>query len=152
MDTAITEGLPEDELFVYEDALRKGRSIVLAFADNDKAAERAREIMEEEGAESIDAARKQWWIGLRPAEEQHYQASGGSFQPVEDFYKLGFESAIHARNRCKQYDQMLNEMAADLEELKKQYPDAEVEESFRRGFERGREYYASICNQTNKAA
>ncbi len=27
------EGLPEDEIFVYEDALRKGRSVVIALAD-----------------------------------------------------------------------------------------------------------------------
>src|SRR5437016_5673315 len=30
LENSMTEGLPEDELFVYEDALRKGRSVVLA--------------------------------------------------------------------------------------------------------------------------
>ena len=33
---------------------------------------RLREIMKKEGAESVDAAREQWWVGLRSAEENHY--------------------------------------------------------------------------------
>ena len=31
--TPSTEGLPEDEIFVYEDALRKGRSVVIVLAE-----------------------------------------------------------------------------------------------------------------------
>src|ERR1700684_120355 len=63
------EGLPEDEIFVYEDALRQGRSVVIGLAENDDSAKRLREIMKKEGAESVDAAREQWWVGLRSAEE-----------------------------------------------------------------------------------
>ena len=29
MERSTTQGLPEDEIFVYEDALRKGRSVVI---------------------------------------------------------------------------------------------------------------------------
>ena len=36
------QGLPEDEIFVYEDALRKGRSVVIALAENDDQAKQVR--------------------------------------------------------------------------------------------------------------
>jgi hypothetical protein len=76
VDNAMTEGLPEDELFVYEDALRKARSVLLAFPDDAATAESIRKLLTEEGAESIDEARKQWWIGLRSAEQEHYSKRG----------------------------------------------------------------------------
>src|SRR5215471_2864301 len=38
------EGLPEDEIFVYEDALRKGRCVVIALADDEPSASRIREV------------------------------------------------------------------------------------------------------------
>ena len=65
LDDALYDGLPVDELFVYEDALRKGRSVVIALVESDDEAERARGIIAQAGAETIDAARDQWWIGLR---------------------------------------------------------------------------------------
>ena len=37
IESNVFEGLPEDEMFVYEDALRKGRSVVVAMVDNDEA-------------------------------------------------------------------------------------------------------------------
>lgn len=76
VENAMTDGLPEDELFVYEDALRKGRSVVLAFPDDRKTTESARALLAAEGAESIDEARKHWWIGLRSAEQEHYGEPG----------------------------------------------------------------------------
>src|SRR5215213_2038644 len=39
------EGLPVDELYVYEDALRKGHSVVIAVADGDEQAEGARTVL-----------------------------------------------------------------------------------------------------------
>lgn len=141
------EGLPADELFVYEDALRKGRSVVFAFADDDDTAVSARRAMEDEGAESIDAARKQWWIGLRSAEQEHYSQFGRNFEQDEKFYRMGFEAALNARSRCKEYDQILAEMESYLEELHRRYPDADFEEPFRHGYQRGRDYYQSLCNR-----
>src|SRR4051794_5121233 len=61
------EGLPHDELYVYEDALRQGRSIIIVVADDDTQADGARAILSQAGAESIDAARESWWVGLRDA-------------------------------------------------------------------------------------
>src|ERR1700676_268031 len=65
LEKSTIEGLPEDEIFVYEDALRKGRSVVVALAENEDSAKRVREIMKREGAESGEAAPEQGWVGSR---------------------------------------------------------------------------------------
>jgi len=151
LEDSMTRGLPEDELFVYEDALRKGRSVVVALAGDDSEAMRFRELLKAEGAEEIDAAREQWWIGLRSAEQEHYSTLGRTFTDDEHFYRLGFESALHARTRCKEYDQVLGEMDARIEELEQQYPGREVALPFAQGYERGRDYYQQLCDQSRAA-
>jgi len=151
LETSSSEGLPHDELFVYEDALRKGRSVLVVMADDDAMASGVRVLLEAEGAESVDAAREQWWIGLRHAEEEHYSKLGRELGDDEKFYRLGFEAALHARSRCKEYDQVLNEMSADIEELEKQHPGQEVAEPFTRGYERGRDHYEQLCNKSKAA-
>jgi hypothetical protein len=151
LENSMTEGLPEDEIFVYEDALRKGRSVIVALAKDEPEAARLRELLSVEGAESVDAAREQWWVGLRSAEREHYSVPDKDFDVDEQFYRLGFESALHARTRCKEYDQVMGEMNARLEELKQQHPGANVEEPFVKGYERGRDYYQQLCNQAKAA-
>lgn len=146
------EGLPEDEIFVYEDAIRKGRSVVVALADNDGLASFVHDLLKREGAESIDAAREQWWIGLRSAEENRYPASDSSFSDDEQFFRFGFQSAMHARTRCKEFDQVSAEMDAALDDVKRQYPGKHVEEPFLRGYRRGREHYQQLCDEGKKAA
>jgi hypothetical protein len=150
-ENAMTDGLPEDELFVYEDALRKGRSVVIVSAEDEAEASRFRELLKAEGAEEIDAAREQWWIGLRGAEQEHYSPDGKKFGDDEKFYRVGFESALHARSRCKEYDQVMGEMTAKIEDLERQYPGVKVAEPFRRGYERGRDYYQQLCDERRAA-
>jgi hypothetical protein len=151
IENSMTQGLPEDELFVYEDALRKGRSVVIALADDEAGAARFRELLNAEGAEAVDAAREQWWIGLRAAEHEHYSTLGRNFGNDETFYRLGFESALHARTRCKEYDQTLAEMTAKIEDLESQYPGVDVAEPFTRGYERGRDHYQHLCDKLRAA-
>ncbi len=151
LENAMTDGLPEDELFVYEDALRQGRSVLVTLAGDEAEAARFRELLKAEGAESVDAAREQWWIGLRGAEQEHYSKFGRNLSDDEKFYRLGFESALHARTRCKEYDQVMAEMSAEIEELERQYPGAEVAEPFQRGYERGRDYYQRLCSESRAA-
>jgi hypothetical protein len=142
LDNSLSEGIPEDELYIYEDALRHGRSVVIALADNEQSAEPMRSIMKQMGAETVDAARDKWWVGLRDVEREHYTAAHGrDFKRDEAFYRCGFEAAMHARTRGKEFDQVASEMAEDLEELQQQYPGVEVEEPFRRGYERGRAHF-----------
>ena len=151
-EESLSQGLPEDEIFVYEDALRKGRSVLVALAENEESASRLRELFKGEGAESVDAAREQWWIGLRGAEEGHYSKTSRNFTEDEKFFRMGFEAALHARTRCMEFDQVSGEMNADLEDVQHQYPDADVEEPFTRGYQRGREYYQKLCDEGSKAA
>src|ERR1051326_5677074 len=151
IENSMTAGLPEDELFVYEDALRKGRTVLLAMAQDDQEAHRFHTLLEAEGAESIDAAREQWWIGLRSAEEEAYKSSGRSFGEDEKFYRMGFEDALHARSRCKEYDQVLAEMTAHVEDLQRQYPGITLADPYMKGYERGRDYYQEICDQAKAA-
>lgn len=151
LENFMTEGLPEDEIFVYEDALRKGRSVVVVLAEDAAQARPIRELLKSEGAEAIDAAREQWWIGLESAEQEHYLKSGRNFRDDEKFYRLGFEAALHARNRCKEFDQVSAEMASDLEEIERQYPGLDVAVPYTRGYQRGREYYQHLCDESNAA-
>src|SRR5882672_3125979 len=150
VENAATEGLPHDEIFVYEDALRQGRSVVIALAEDEEAAVPVRNLMTAAGAETIDAAREQWWTGLRTAEEGHYSKSGTNFGGDEKFYRLGFEAALHTKNRCVEFDQVSGQMNAALEEVQQKYPGANVEQAFVRGYQRGREHYETLCNEQNK--
>ena len=152
LEGSMSRGLPEDEIFVYEDALRKGRSVVIALSDNARTTALLRDLLKAEGAETIDAARDQWWIGLRSAEENRYAvATSRSFTEDEKFYRLGFEAALHARTRCKEFDQVSAEMSAVLEDVQRQYPNANVEEPFTKGYQRGREYYQQLCDEAKAA-
>ena len=151
-EEASYEGLPEDEIFVYEDALRKGRCVVVALADDESSASRIREVLKEAGAESVDAARDQWWVGLRSGEQSRYSVPGRNFSEDEQFFRLGFQAAMHARTRCKEFDQVSAEMDAALEDVRTRYPGADVEEPFLQGYRRGREHYQQLCDENRKAA
>jgi len=131
------EGLPHDELYVYEDALRQGRSVLIVVTDDDAQAEAARSVLAQSGAESIDAARENWWIGLRDAEEEEYTGQGGDFKKDEPFYRRGFEAAQHPVMRGKTYEEV-------MERLRERDSDAYETESFRRGYERGQNYQRSL--------
>jgi len=151
LENRMTEGLPEDEIFLYEDALRKGFTVVVVLAEGAATAASVRELLKTEGAEAIDAARHQWWTGLRSAEQEHYATTGRNFGEDETFYRMGFEAALHARTRCMEFDQTSAEMESKLEDLQRQYPGAEVAEAFTRGYQRGREYYQHLCNESKAA-
>jgi len=128
-----TPGLPEDEIFFYEDALRQGRSVVILLANGDDEARRGHNVLAGLGAESIDAAREAWWIGLRDAEAEHYRALGRNFEQDQAVYRAGFEAALRHECQGKSVDE-----AADC--LKWWHPDTWDSEPFRHGFERGRHY------------
>ena len=152
IERASYAGLPEDEIFVYEDALRRGRCVVIAMTNDEGATSVVRDILKRDGAESVDAARERWWTGLRTREETHYTTSGRTFGDDEKFYRLGFEAALHAKTRCLEFDQVSGEMNAVLEDVKQQHPGEQVEEAFTRGYQRGREHYQQLCDESRKVA
>ena len=151
-ENSLSEGIPEDEIYVYEDALRRGKTVVIALVDSAPSATQVRELLTRDGAESVDAAREQWWIGLRSAEEGRYPTTHRTFSQDEKFFRLGFQCAMHARTRCMEFDQVSAEMDAALEEVKSQFPGENVEEPFLHGYRRGREHYQQLCDETRKVA
>jgi hypothetical protein len=128
-----TEGLPADEIFFYEDALRHGKPVLIVMANGKGEAQRARELMAEAGAESIDAAREAWWIGLRDAEQEHYHQLGRNFAKDHEPYRAGFEAAL--RRDCS--DKTVEQAAECLRNL---HPKWWKSEAFRKGYERGQRY------------
>ncbi|HYN83629.1 MAG TPA: hypothetical protein VER32_00130 [Pyrinomonadaceae bacterium] len=140
MEDTVAGGLPADELYVYEDALRKGRSVVVAVADTDEQAEAARAALSGGGAESVDAARESWWVGLRDAEEAEYAGHGGDFTRDEETYRRGFEASLHPSARGKAYDE-------DADRLRSCFGNLCTEEPFRRGYERGRTFERGMAEK-----
>ncbi len=130
LEDALSEGLPKDEWFVYEDALRQGRAIVAVLAADDAEASSAHGILSRHGAESIDAARERWWIGMRDAEAERY---GEDFKAAEPTFRRGFEAALHSEFRGRSYESVLGQ-------LWKKYPGEYSKKSFYEGYERGLQY------------
>lgn len=129
-----TPGLPADEVFFYEDAVRQGRTVIIVMANGATEGKRAQEILAEAGAESLDAARREWWIGIRDVESEHYHALGYNFEQDHEIYRRGFEAALQRPARGRSY-------AESVEELKAQYPDVWEHEAFRAGYTRGQQYW-----------
>ncbi|MDX6272490.1 MAG: hypothetical protein QOD28_3713 [Acidobacteriota bacterium] len=137
LEDTIAHGLPHDELFVYEDALRQGRTVVIAQVENDEQAKGARNALDAAGAESVDAARESWWVGLRDVEDEDYTGQGRDFKTDEPIYRRGFEAALHPNLRGASY-------AESASRLRERYSDAYEHEAFRRGYERGQSYHQTL--------
>jgi hypothetical protein len=71
LEDYLPEGLPKDELGVYEEALRRGRSVVIALVETDDQQRAGRAILASAGAESVDAARTSWRVGLEPPADRN---------------------------------------------------------------------------------
>jgi hypothetical protein len=137
IEDSFGEGMPHDELYVYEDALRRGRSVVIAFAEDDEQKEAARSVLAQSGAESLDAARDEWWVGLRDAEQEEYAKEGGDFAADEAAYRQGFEASLHPQVRGQSYEEA-------RERLLKRHGDTCTAEAFRRGYARGCTYHEQL--------
>lgn len=134
LEDSMSTGLPKDELFVYEEALRRGRTVVAVQASDDNDADVVRAALDAAGAESIDKARDDWWVGLRDRESEAYRERGGDFEADEPTYRRGFEAAMLPFVRGRGFDHAL----ADLRPM---YPEICQADAFRCGFERGQAYH-----------
>jgi hypothetical protein len=139
MEDTVAGGLPADELYVYEDALRQGRSVVIAVTE-DEQEDAARRALAEAGAESLDAARENWWVGLRDAEEAEYAGEGRDFKTDETFFRRGFEASLHPSARGKSYDE-------DAERLRSCFGEDCERAPFRHGYKRGRNYQQELAER-----
>jgi hypothetical protein len=93
--------------------------------------------MERAGAETLDAARRKWWIELRDAEAAEYDANGKSFGDVEQTYRRGFEAALRPDCRGKSLE-------AVRVVLRVRYSDICDEDAFRQGYERGQLHHVEV--------
>jgi len=142
LEESMARGLPIDELFIYEDALRRRRSVVIVFAEDDVQASLAREVFQMAGAESVDAAREKWWVGLRESESPEARED---LETQETSYRHGFETALHPSVRGKSYSEAVDSLSS----LR---PDEYADDSFQRGYQRGQAYFRDLLSRKSVAS
>jgi hypothetical protein len=113
LETTLTQGVPRDDVFLYEDALARGLSVVVVLAEEETLAERARSALKDAGGVDVDDARDRWWTALREEERGPYTVD------EETAYRRGFEAGVRRESRP---------------------PAADIDAAVRRGWERGRAY------------
>jgi hypothetical protein len=133
LEESLLAGLPRDELFVYEDALRRGHTVVVALVEDAERAATARDTLAAAGAESVDAARERWWIGLRSAERERYAEGVAAFERDEAVYRRGFEAALGGAWRGRTWGEAVPGLRA------RYGPDADTP-TFRRGWDAGQRH------------
>ncbi len=137
LEERLGEGLPHEDLYLYEYALRRGQSAVVVFAEDGAQADRVREIMSRNGSEDLEVLRENWWRDLKNGEQQNYQTHGGDFERDELSYRRGFQCALHPGRRGKLYLEVEHE-------LRVSYGDKSLDSAFRHGYERGRDYLEKL--------
>lgn len=127
VEEELGEGIPHEDVYLYEDALRNGQTVLIAYAEEGDQADEASEAIREAGAEDIDELRENWWQQLRDEERTHY---GDRFDDDEPSYRRGYTAALHPRRRGKVY--------SDVEdELRTEYANTVLDRPFQSGYERG---------------
>jgi hypothetical protein len=140
LEESLTEGLPRDEVFLYEDALRKGHSVVIGLTEDADSAENTRLALSQVGAETVDAAKESWWLGLRDAEQLHYKEAGGDFRADEVSYRRGFEAALHPERRGRGFNERQKELADSFGQVSST-------KAFQQGYDRGQSHQKKIMEK-----
>ena len=68
-----------------------------------KEKQRADTVIKDAGAESLDAARETWWVGLRDTEREHYEALGKNFEMDQGAYRQGSRPRFAATAAARQW-------------------------------------------------
>jgi len=134
IEEGLGEGLPHEDLYLFEDALRRGHSAVIAFAEDGYQADRAREALVRSGSEDLDTVRENWWARLREDERKKYETDGRSFERDEPNYRRGFQAALHPKMRGKRFAEVEPELKAEND----------IDAAFRHGYERGLSYQRTV--------
>jgi hypothetical protein len=130
VEEELGEGIPHEDVYLYEDVLRHGHTVLIAYADEGEQADRAAEVMRGAGAEDLDVLRENWWQELRDEERKNYR---GDFDRDEESYRRGYTAALHPKRRGRAY--------SDVEdELRTQYANTVLDMPFQSGYERGFNY------------
>ena len=143
IEEELGEGVPHEDIYLFEDSLRHGRSIVIAYAETDDQADKAEEIFRRSKAFDLDDLRARWWEELRDGERSHYHVEGSrDFDRDEESYRRGFEAALHTKRRGKAYSEVEDELRTANE-------GAELDSAFRAGYERGLAHQSKILEARN---
>ena len=138
VEEQLGEGVPHEDIYLFEDALRHGRSVIIAYTETDDETEKAEEVLMGSGAMDLDELRESWWNELREGERAHYQ----DFDRHEESYRRGYEAALHPQRRGKAY--------TDVEQdLRTAYDDTELDTAFRSGYERGLAHHRKVVETRN---
>ena len=130
VEEGLGEGIPHEDIYVYEDALRHGKTIVIAYSDDDDQADRIREVLNQAGAQDIDTLREHWWSEVRDEERANYT---GDWDADEPSYRRGYQAALHPRRRGKAYSEIEEDLATA-------YAGTALDRPFQAGYERGQSY------------
>jgi hypothetical protein len=126
VEEELGEGIPHEDVYLYEDALRHGHTVLIAYSE-DGQGDKAAEVMRSAGAEDLDVLRENWWQELRDDERTRYT---GDFDRDEESYRRGYTAALHPRRRGRKY--------SDVEdELRTAYANTVLDRPFQSGYERG---------------
>jgi hypothetical protein len=127
VEEELGEGIPHEDIYLYEDALRHGNTVLIAYTDDGEQSDKAAAVMHDAGAEDLDVLRENWWREVREHERGHY---GAEFDRDEPSYRRGYEAALHPQRRGKAY--------SDVEdELRTSYANTVLDRPFQSGYERG---------------
>jgi hypothetical protein len=130
VEEELGKGIPHEDIYLFEDSLRHGHSVVLAYVEEGDQADRAEEAMHNAGAEDLDELRENWWQELREDERAHY---GTDFDRDEESYRRGYQAALHPQRRGKAYTDV-------QDDLRTAYAGTVLDRPFQTGYERGQSY------------
>lgn len=140
VEEELGEGIPHEDVYLYEDALRHGHSVVIAYVDEGDQADGAADVMQKAGAEDLEDLREKWWEELREVERTHYTRDGRDFDQAEPSYRQGYQAALHPKRRGKVY--------SDVEdELRTAYANTVLDRPFQDGYERGSSHHSRWENR-----
>src|SRR5438128_1548088 len=78
-----THGVPNEDLYFYEEAVRSGQTVVIVDAHNPRQETQTRNLLERAGGRSVQSVRREWWQGLREGEEAYLRYQGRELEPHE---------------------------------------------------------------------
>jgi hypothetical protein len=142
LESLLSNGLPKDEMFFYEDGLRRGRTVVVAFAENGDELDLCRRLLGAARAESLDAARERWWIGLGDVREVTSGLSDGDGALVEALFRRGMEAALRPENRGRSFQAARGSLRGE---------EGSTTHAYRYGYERGQAYYRDLVGRHDEA-
>ena len=91
--------------------------------------------------ESIDAAREDWWTGVRDAREAEYAGNGdGPSEHDEPSYRQGFSAALLPGTRGQPYQRVQALLLA-------RHPDTCSTPAFQRGYESGLQHHLRLLSR-----